>query len=60
MKRTFNPSGDIDDGELRQVIEQMKKETGVTADIPFDRIMDLSPLREVQAELKKEKSDRGK
>lgn len=60
MIRTFNPSGDINDGELRQVMAQMKKEIGVTADIPFDRVMDLSPLREVQAELKKEKSDRGK
>jgi ABC-type nitrate/sulfonate/bicarbonate transport system substrate-binding protein len=60
MKRTFNPSGDIDDNDLKQIVEQVKKEIGVTADIPLDRVADLSILREVQAELKKKKSDRGK
>lgn len=60
MKRTSNPSGDIDDNDLRQIVEQVKKEIGVTADIPLERVADLSILREVQAELKKKKSDRGK
>ena len=60
MKRTFNPSGDIDDGELRQAVAQVKKEIGVTADTPLDRMVDLSHLRKVQVELAKEKSNRGK
>jgi len=60
MIRTFNPSGDIDDGELRQAGAQEKKEIGITVDTAVDRIVDLSHLREVQAKLKKEKSDRGK
>jgi ABC-type nitrate/sulfonate/bicarbonate transport system substrate-binding protein len=60
MKRTFNPSGDIDDGELRQAVAQVKKEIGVTVDTPLDRMVDLSHLRKVQMELANEKLTGGK
>jgi len=36
---------------LKSVIETMKKDTQVTADVPLDRIVDLSLLREVKTEL---------
>jgi ABC-type nitrate/sulfonate/bicarbonate transport system substrate-binding protein len=55
IKRTLNLDGDIDEGELRQVIEQMKKDAKVTAEVPMDRVVDLSVLREVRAELEKKK-----
>jgi hypothetical protein len=55
IKRTLNLDGDIDEGELRQVIEQMKRDAKVTAEVPMDRVVDLSVLREVRAELEKKK-----
>jgi ABC-type nitrate/sulfonate/bicarbonate transport system substrate-binding protein len=55
IKRTLNLDGDIDPVELRQVIEQMKKDAKVTADVPVDRVVDLSVLHEVRAELNKKK-----
>jgi hypothetical protein len=51
----LNLDGDIDEGDLRQVIEQMKKDAKVTAEVPVDRVVDLSVLREVRAELEKKK-----
>lgn len=36
---------------LKSVIENMKKDAQVTADVPLDRVANLSLLREVKAEL---------
>lgn len=51
VKQVLNTSGDIEEPILKSVVENMKKETQVTADFPIDRIVDLTLLREVRSEL---------
>lgn len=51
VKQVLNTSGDIEEPILKSVVENMKKETQVTADFPMDRIVDLTLLREVRSEL---------
>lgn len=51
VKQVLNTSGDIEGPILKSVVENMKKETQVTADFPMDRIVDLTLLREVRSEL---------
>ncbi|HEX9442531.1 MAG TPA: ABC transporter substrate-binding protein [Candidatus Binatia bacterium] len=53
IKQTLNVDGDVEEPVLRSVIENMKKDAQVTADVPLERIADLSLLREVKAELGK-------
>lgn len=52
LKRVFSMGGDIDEALLKSVIERMKKDSKITEEVPMDRIVDLSLVREVQAELK--------
>ena len=51
IKQVLNTEGDVEEAVLKSVLETMKKDTQVTADVPLDRIADLSLLREVKAEL---------
>ncbi|HEY3168436.1 MAG TPA: ABC transporter substrate-binding protein, partial [Candidatus Binatia bacterium] len=51
IKEVLNIDGDVEEPVLRSVIESMKKDAQVTADVPLDRIADLSLLREVKTEL---------
>jgi ABC-type nitrate/sulfonate/bicarbonate transport system substrate-binding protein len=51
ITRVLNPGGDLDAPALRAVVEQMKEDAELTDDVPLDRIVDLAPLREAQAEL---------
>ncbi len=51
IKQVLNTEGDVEEPVLKSVIETMKKDAQVTADVPLDRIADLSLLREVKAEL---------
>jgi hypothetical protein len=36
---------------LKLITHKIKQESGITADMPHDRLVDLSLLREVQADL---------
>jgi len=47
----LNTDGDVEEPVLKSVLENMKKDAQVAADVPLDRITDLSLLREVKAEL---------
>ncbi|HZH82765.1 MAG TPA: hypothetical protein VFD87_06460 [Phototrophicaceae bacterium] len=38
---------------LKTILEKIKQESGVTAEVPLDRLVDLSLLREVKGELGK-------
>jgi ABC-type nitrate/sulfonate/bicarbonate transport system substrate-binding protein len=49
--QVLNPTGDIDDAALQTVLAQMKQDAGITADIPRDRIVDLTLLRQARSEL---------
>jgi len=51
IKQVLNTEGDIEEPVLKSVVENMKKDAQVTADVPLDRVADLSLLREVKAEL---------
>jgi hypothetical protein len=51
IKQVLNTEGDVEEPVLKSVLENMKKDAQVTADLPLDRIADLSLLREVKAEL---------
>jgi len=51
IKQVLNTEGDVEETVLKAVVENMKKDAQVTADVPLDRVADLSLLREVKAEL---------
>ncbi|MGZ8424165.1 MAG: ABC transporter substrate-binding protein [Candidatus Binatia bacterium] len=53
LLKVLNPDGDIDDATLKSIIDKIRQESGLTAEIPSDRLVDLSILREVRAELRK-------
>jgi ABC-type nitrate/sulfonate/bicarbonate transport system substrate-binding protein len=55
VTKVLNVSGDLDEPTLRAVIAQMKEDAELTGDVPLDRIVDLAPLREAQAELNAKK-----
>jgi len=38
---------------LKTILEKLKQEAGVIAEVPLDRLVDLSLLREVKAEVGK-------
>ena len=53
LLKVLNSDGDIDDTTLKTIIDKIRQESGLTADIPSDRLVDLTLLREVKAELRK-------
>lgn len=52
LKRVYSMGGDIEEALLKSVIERMKKDSKISEEVPMDRIVDLSLVREVQSELK--------
>jgi ABC-type nitrate/sulfonate/bicarbonate transport system substrate-binding protein len=50
IKQVLNTDGDVEEPVLRSVVESMKKDAQMTADVPLDRVADLSLLREVKTE----------
>jgi hypothetical protein len=53
LRQVVNTDGDIEEPVLRSIIDKIKQESGITAEIPVDRLVDLSILREARAELQK-------
>jgi hypothetical protein len=53
LKQIVNTDGDIEEAVLKTILEKIKQESGVTAEVALDRLVDLSLLREVKAELGK-------
>lgn len=53
LLKVLTPDGDLDDGTLKGIIDKIRQESGLAAEIPADRLVDLSILREVRAELRK-------
>lgn len=53
LTQIVNADGDIEEPVLKSIIDKIKEESGITGDMPHDRLVDLSLLREVQAELRK-------
>jgi ABC-type nitrate/sulfonate/bicarbonate transport system substrate-binding protein len=53
LKEVLTPDGDIEEAVLKAIVDRIKQESGISAEIPLDRLVDLSILREVRAELRK-------
>ncbi len=53
LKQVVNADGDIEEPVLKTILEKIKQESGITAEVALDRLVDLAPLREAQKELRK-------
>jgi ABC-type nitrate/sulfonate/bicarbonate transport system substrate-binding protein len=53
LKRVVNSDGDIEEPVFKSIIDKIRQESGITAEVPADRLVDLSLLREVRAELRR-------
>ena len=53
LKQLVNSDGDIEEAVLKSIIDKIRQESGISAEVPADRLVDLSILREVRAELRK-------
>lgn len=53
LKQIVNADGDIEEPVLRSIVEKIRQEPGYNLDVPLDRLVDLSVLRDVQRELRK-------
>jgi len=53
LKQVVNADGDIEEPVFKSIIDKIRQESGITAEVPADRLIDLTVLREMQAELKK-------
>jgi ABC-type nitrate/sulfonate/bicarbonate transport system substrate-binding protein len=53
LKQIVNADGDIEEPVLKTILEKIKHESGVTGEVPLDRLVDLSLLRDVKADLGK-------
>jgi len=53
LRQIVNADGDIEEPVLKSIVDKIRQETGYAAESPLDRLVDLSILREVKAELRK-------
>ena len=53
LKQVVNTDGDIEEPVLKSIVDKVRQESGIAAEVPLDRLVDLSILREVRAELRK-------
>ncbi len=52
LRQVVNTDGDIEAPVLKSIVDKIKQESGITNEIPVDRLVDLSILREARAELR--------
>jgi hypothetical protein len=48
-----NTDGDIEEAVLGAIVDKIREESGISAEVPLERLVDLSILREVRGELRK-------
>jgi hypothetical protein len=53
LKQIVNAEGDIEEPVLQSIIERIRQEPGYNLDVPLDRLVDLSFLRDVRKELRR-------
>lgn len=53
LREVVNPDGDIEEPVLKSIVDKIRQESGIAAEIPLDRMVDLSILREVKGEMRK-------
>jgi ABC-type nitrate/sulfonate/bicarbonate transport system substrate-binding protein len=52
LRQVVNSDGDIEAPVLKSIVDKIRQESGVSPEISMDRLVDLSILRQVRAELK--------
>src|SRR6266850_4542452 len=57
LKQVVNSDGDIEDSVFKSIMDKIRQESGITAEIPVDRLVDLSLLREVRKAIAMQKRD---
>ncbi len=53
LRQIVNSDGDIEEPVLKSIVDKIKQESGIVGEMPADRLVDLSLLREVRAEMRK-------
>ena len=53
LRQIVNADGDIEEPVLKNIVNKVRQESGYSAEIPLDRLVDLTLLREVKAEFRK-------
>jgi ABC-type nitrate/sulfonate/bicarbonate transport system substrate-binding protein len=53
LRQLINADGDIEEPVLKSIVDKVRQESGFAAEIPLDRLVDLSLLREIKTELRK-------
>jgi ABC-type nitrate/sulfonate/bicarbonate transport system substrate-binding protein len=53
LRQIVNSDGDIEEPVLKSIVDKIRQESGMATEISLDRLVDLSLLREVRAELRK-------
>jgi len=53
LRQVINTDGDIEEPILKSIVDKIRQESGISSEIPLDRLVDLTLLREVKAELRK-------
>jgi ABC-type nitrate/sulfonate/bicarbonate transport system substrate-binding protein len=53
LRQVVNTDGDIEEPVLKSIVDKIRQESGFAAEVPLDRLVDLSLLREVRGELRK-------
>jgi len=48
LKQVVNADGDIEDAVFKSIIDKIRQESGIAAEVPAERLVDLSILREVR------------
>jgi ABC-type nitrate/sulfonate/bicarbonate transport system substrate-binding protein len=48
LKQVLSVDGDIEEPVLKSIVERIKQESGISAEVALDRLVDLSVLREVR------------
>jgi hypothetical protein len=53
LRLVINADGDIEEPVWKEIVDKIRYKSGFAAEIPLDRLVDLSILREVKVELRK-------
>jgi len=53
LRKVVNTDGDIEEPVLKSIVDKVRQESGFAAEVPLDRLVDLSILREVRGDLRK-------
>jgi ABC-type nitrate/sulfonate/bicarbonate transport system substrate-binding protein len=52
LTQVLSPDGDVEEPVLKSILDKIRQESGIQTEVPVDRLVDLSLLREVKAELR--------